>query len=370
MRSKSSCRGAQRAFLIGFCALMASFVGPNSASAIKVPRIRNPVAGIGDVFDQIRRANEFFAKVDATITSTKYQYHEAMVGKYRALALGNDLDGLLHGNWSSILGVDATSGAEAGEPDSDLPALVVTTASERSTVAYAADQGDPLGAAVASWLEARVPGGDAEELVLTRNRTESAAKFRARVAAAQADLDHKLADAGDMARVLTITGLPITVAKPQGDRLPVSVKLGLMSLTPNGLYGFDFEGLAEKKGAEFVSAGEGVTFLVYGKGESRTALEKLVKSPDLSPATLYAEVDVTIAAMSEMMPRAHAAMLRAARASLEGSADPKAASLLALPAVHIRELRIKSGTAGLLMRKPYFIKELLAGAGGLVSASE
>jgi hypothetical protein len=293
-----------------------------------------------------------------------------MVSKDRALALGNDLSGLLQGDWSSVLGGEAANGPEAGEPDPDLSALVVTAASERSTVKWAADQGDPLEAAVERWLESRIPGGDAEKIVLTRNRTETASMFRTRVAAAQAALDQELSNADDMARVLTITGLPITVAKPEGERLPVSVKLGLMSLTPNGLYGFDFDGLKEKQCSEFVSAGEGVTFLVCGKGDSRKSLEKLVKAPEAEPVTLYAEIDVTIAAMSEMMPRAHDAMLRAARASLEASADPKSASLLALPAVHVRALRIKSGATTLLVRQPYFVKELLAGDLSHVSDSE
>ena len=376
MRSKSSCTGGQRALVFGLCALMAGFAAPSSSDASLLDKAKRTFEATvptnilpSRVIDVFARANQFFAVIDATVTSTKYQFNEAVVSKDRALALGNDLSGLLHGDWSSVLGGDAADGAEAGEPDPDLPALVATAASDRSTVTWATDQGDPLEAAVERWLASRIPGGEAEKLVLTRNRTESAAKFRSRVAAAQAELDRKLSNAGDMARVLTITGLPITVAKPEGDRLPVSVRLGLMSLTPNGLYGFDFDGLKEKQCTEFVSAGEGVTFLVCGKGDSYESLAKLVKAPEFEPVTLYAEVDVTIAAMSEMMPRAHDAMLRAVRASLEASTDPRSASLLALPAVHVRALRIKSGAKTLLVRQPYFIKELLAGGDALVSDS-
>lgn len=349
--------------VIGLCALVSGFAVTNSSAVGFWEKIKQNVPTDllpKNLLKAMADADRFFAGIDATVTSAKYQYNRAMVSKDRAVALGSDLGSLLQGDWGSILGSGIEADGDAAALDSDLAALVVRSVSARDTVSWAAGKDDPLENAVAQWLGERLPGGDASKLLLTRKRTETASQFRVRAAAGQAALDEKLAATGDLEKVLTITGLPVIVSKRQGDRLPVTVRLGLMSLTPTGLYGFDYGGLKDKACSEFVAAGEGLTLVVCG-GAARETIETLGKTPDAIPARLYAEVDVTIAAMSALMPQAHEAMLRTARASFEATTDPTDATLLALPAIHIRELRIKADGKSLLIRRPYFVDKLLTG---------
>jgi len=371
MQPRSAYANVKGLNLMLLCALLSGLAAPAAPEAGVLGNLRRAVTESvpaslipTSVWVEIAQAEATIATLDATVTATRYQFSEAMVTKDRAVALGHDLSSVVRGDWGSIFGTNSEVAAAADDLDLKLPALVVHAASAGSTMFEASGSDDPLQAAVQGWLESRGVDAATDQMVLTRKASESAAKFKARVARAQAALDQKLANADDLEQVLTITGLPVTVGKADGDHLPMTVKAGLMSLTPTGLYGFDFARLGDEQCSKFVSAGEGMMLVVCGNGSSRKRIEKLAAAHASGSQGLTAEIDVTIAAMAEMMPRAHEALMRSAQASLEGAEDDSSAALLALPAIHIRALRIKAGNETLMVRQPYFINELMAGNPG------
>ncbi|MEP6995764.1 MAG: hypothetical protein ABI968_14675, partial [Acidobacteriota bacterium] len=300
----------RQALAITTCVLTAIQMLPANSQAISLGGIKRSFTGLVPVAipslpkgikDAIKNVNGVLASVDATVTSAKYQFDQARLTKERALSLGSDLSKLVHGDWNSILGDMATNGALANASIAEVPALVIHDALESETLAQVPGQGDAMEGAVKRWLQAHGAGEGSQALVVMRRRGETAPSFRARVGKAQADLDRTLSSVDDLGRVITISGLPVTLGRASGDCLPATLKLGLMSLTPNGLYGFDFEGLASAQCTHFVSAGQGLTFGVCGNGPTRRTLDRLAKKPD-SDMLLGAEVDVTIASMAQMMP--------------------------------------------------------------------